>query len=68
MNVVPSLSEEIQHLRRKFHVKLSRKRGLLIDDNDLPHMAAGRTDESIQGYCERLSLWRRLFPFKVKRD
>jgi hypothetical protein len=68
MNAAPSLSEEIQRLRRKFHLKLSQKRGLLIDERDLTDVATSKTDESIQGYCERLSLWRRMFSFARKGE
>lgn len=68
MSAAPTLHEEIQRLRRKFHLKLSQKRGLLIGENDLANVGVGRTDESIQGHCERLSLWRRVFPFAKRGE
>lgn len=61
MNPEPILlSEEINNLRKKFHLKLANKRGLSIKQEDLINMH-GYKDDIIQLRLERVSLLRQFF-------
>lgn len=63
-----TLAECIQQLRRNFHLKLSRKRGLSITEPDLMEIAESGDDAAIQGKLERLSFVRTLFQYIRERS
>lgn len=55
-----TLKNNLALLRKNFHVSLAKKRGLLVDAEDLPDDKMSGTDDSIQKGLDRLSFWRRL--------
>lgn len=57
------LKDEIQKLRRNFHLKLAVKRGLIIREDDLQKFSAKTSDSRLQNRCSRLSMWRRALFF-----
>jgi hypothetical protein len=56
------LTESLELLRRRFHLKLSKRRGLIISENDLIHLG-DKDDISVQNRLERLSILRALLSF-----
>jgi hypothetical protein len=63
MSTKHNLKEEIQKLRRNFHLKLAVKRGLIIREDDLHKFSPRTSDNRLQNRCSRLSMWRRAIFF-----
>ncbi len=67
MENVKILSDEINNLRKNFHIKLSKKRGLIIRTKDSVKIKCIQNDQEIQQGLERLSIIRRvIFILKTK--
>lgn len=62
-----TIKNNLTLLRKRFHVSLAKKRGLLINAGDLPEERMSGTDDFIQKHLERISFWRRL-SFFAKND
>lgn len=53
-----TLADEIALLKRRFHLKLANRRGLVITEGDLATINSRSDDAAIQEYCSRLSRYR----------
>lgn len=62
-----TIKTNIALLRKNFHLSLAKKRGLLINAEDLPENRMFGTDDLIQKHLERVSFWRALTLF-AKND
>ena len=62
-----TLKSNLALLRKNFHVSLAKKRGLLINVDDLSDEKMVGTDDFIQKGLEKVSFWRRM-SFFAKND
>jgi len=61
MEATVSLSESLKKLRKSFHLRLSKKRGLTVSEDDLIIFGESSDDSYIQLRLERLSFIRKFF-------